>query len=61
MAAVFIPSISSVSIDTVSLGRHFAALALHAADGRLLPARDPADGAVAVVARESTQAVAASG
>jgi DNA-binding LacI/PurR family transcriptional regulator len=54
LAAVFVPSISSVSIDTVSLGRHFAALALHAADGRPLPARDPVEGVAAVVAREST-------
>lgn len=40
LATMFVPSISSVRTDTVSLARHFAALALHEADGRPLPLRD---------------------
>jgi DNA-binding LacI/PurR family transcriptional regulator len=54
LAAMFVPSISSVRIDTINLGRHFAALALHEADGRPLPPRDIAAD-VTVVPRESTQ------
>ncbi|MFI6549326.1 LacI family DNA-binding transcriptional regulator [Streptomyces prunicolor] len=53
LATVFVPSISSVRIDTVGLGRHLAAFALHEADGRPLPARDSGADTV-VVAREST-------
>ncbi|WP_262059481.1 LacI family DNA-binding transcriptional regulator [Streptomyces sp. STR69] len=55
LAAMFIPSISTVRIDIVSLGRHFAAFALHEADGRPLPSRDSTADTV-VIARESTQA-----
>lgn len=55
LATMFVPSISSVRIDTVSLGRHFAAFALHEADGRPLPPRD-AKADTVVVARESTRA-----
>lgn len=54
LAAMFVPAISSVRIDTVELGRHFAALALHEADGRPLPPRN-VEADVAVVPRESTQ------
>ncbi|WP_105975659.1 LacI family DNA-binding transcriptional regulator [Streptomyces geranii] len=53
LAAMFVPSLSSVSIDIPGLGRHFAAYALHQADGRPLPARDTGDD-VTVIAREST-------
>ncbi|MGW3651620.1 LacI family DNA-binding transcriptional regulator [Streptomyces sp. NPDC000878] len=53
LAALFVPSISSVRIDIVSLSRHFAALALHEADGRPLPPRDTTTDMV-VIAREST-------
>lgn len=52
-AALFVPSISSIRIDYAGLGRHLAALALHEATGRSLPA-DGVDAAAAVVAREST-------
>ncbi|MCX5356238.1 LacI family transcriptional regulator [Streptomyces mirabilis] len=55
LAALFVPSISSVRIDIVSLGRHFAAFALHEADGRRLPPRDTRTDTV-VMPRESTQA-----
>lgn len=54
LAAMFVPSISSVRIDTIELGRHFAALALHEADGRPLPPRN-VEADVTVVPRESTQ------
>ncbi|MEU4226984.1 LacI family DNA-binding transcriptional regulator [Nonomuraea sp. NPDC026600] len=53
LAAMFVPSISSVDIDDVGAGRYFAALALHAIDGRALPPGG-FDGEVRVVAREST-------
>ncbi|WP_369029379.1 LacI family DNA-binding transcriptional regulator [Streptomyces adonidis] len=53
LAALFVPSISSVRIDIVGLSRHFAALALHEADGRPLPPRNAASDTV-VIAREST-------
>ncbi|MET8052644.1 LacI family DNA-binding transcriptional regulator [Streptosporangium sp. NPDC005286] len=53
LAAVFVPSISSVSIDAAGLGRYFAAVALHVADGRPLPHRD-FDSDATLVAREST-------
>jgi len=56
LATMFVPSISSVRIDTVSLARHFAALALHEADGRPLPPRDTTADTV-VVARETTHGV----
>lgn len=55
LATMFVPSISSVRIDTVSLGRHFAAVALHEAEGRPLPPRDTEADAL-VVPRESTRA-----
>lgn len=58
LAAIFVPSVSSVHIDTIGLGRHFAALALHAAEGRALPQRD-FDADVTLVPRESTQAAPA--
>ncbi|MFD3307182.1 substrate-binding domain-containing protein [Streptomyces sp. NPDC058694] len=53
LAAMFVASLSSVGIDIAGLGRHFAAYALHEADGRPLPPRDTAAD-VAVIAREST-------
>ncbi|GAA0998540.1 LacI family DNA-binding transcriptional regulator [Acrocarpospora macrocephala] len=53
LAAMFLPSISSVDFDAVSVGRHFAALALHTIDGRPLPSED-FEGNARVVAREST-------
>src|ERR1019366_1166907 len=53
-AAMFVPSISSVRIDTLSLGRYFADLALHESEGRPLPWRNPAAD-VTVIARESTR------
>ncbi|HET6706125.1 LacI family DNA-binding transcriptional regulator [Amycolatopsis sp.] len=50
---LFVPSISSIRIDYAGLGRHLAALALHEAAGRPLPA-DEVGAAATVVAREST-------
>ncbi|MFD3588283.1 LacI family DNA-binding transcriptional regulator [Streptomyces sp. NPDC058683] len=55
LAALFVPSISSVRIGIVGLGRHFAAFALHEADGRPLLPRDTKDDTLVIV-RESTQA-----
>ncbi|MFF3577689.1 LacI family DNA-binding transcriptional regulator [Streptomyces mirabilis] len=55
LAGLFVPSISSVRIDIVNLGRHFAAFALHEADGRPLLPRDT-KGDTLVIVRESTQA-----
>jgi DNA-binding LacI/PurR family transcriptional regulator len=54
MAGMLYPSLSSVSIDSVGLGRHLANLALNAAEDRLLP-EIPPDLHAAVVARESTR------
>jgi len=53
IAAMFLPSITSVRIDNAGLGHYLADLALHHADGRPLSAEPPAAGA-AVVVREST-------
>ncbi|WP_329271419.1 LacI family DNA-binding transcriptional regulator [Streptomyces sp. NBC_01451] len=54
LAALFVPSLSTVRIDIVSLAHHFAAFALHEADGRPLPQRDTtAD--MTVIPRESTR------
>ncbi|MGX9885545.1 LacI family DNA-binding transcriptional regulator [Streptomyces sp. NPDC002276] len=55
LAALFVPSISSVRVDVVGLARHFAASALHEADGRPVPPRDTTADSV-VIARESTLA-----
>lgn len=53
LAAMFIPSISSVDLDVVGAGRYFGALALHAIDERPLPPGG-FDGDVSVVPRRST-------
>jgi DNA-binding LacI/PurR family transcriptional regulator len=53
LAAIFVPSLSSVHQDDVGLGRQLAAVALNAADGRPLPDGDPALTAT-LVRREST-------
>jgi DNA-binding LacI/PurR family transcriptional regulator len=54
MASMLYPSLSSVSIDSIGLGRYLANLALHAAQDRPLP-ETPPDLHARVVARESTQ------
>lgn len=51
---MFMPSLSSVRADSAELGRHLAALALHAAEGRPLPQTEPAVD-LTVVPRESTR------
>ncbi|WP_416984649.1 LacI family DNA-binding transcriptional regulator [Streptomyces sp. T028] len=53
-AAVFVPGLSTVRIDTTALGRSFAALVLHRLDGRPLPPRASLEDAV-LVRRESTR------
>ncbi|MEV4580418.1 LacI family DNA-binding transcriptional regulator [Nonomuraea jabiensis] len=54
MASMLYPSLSSVSIDSVGLGRYLAKLALHAAEDRPLPEAPP-DLHAAIVVRESTR------
>ncbi|GAA5078275.1 DNA-binding LacI/PurR family transcriptional regulator [Thermocatellispora tengchongensis] len=54
MASMLYPSLSSVSIDSVGLGRYLANLALHAAEDRPLP-ETPPDLHATIVARESTR------
>ncbi|MFD4985198.1 substrate-binding domain-containing protein [Streptomyces sp. NPDC058374] len=53
LAAMFVPSISSVRTDTIGLGRRLAELALHELDGRPPTQGVPNLGATAI-AREST-------
>jgi DNA-binding LacI/PurR family transcriptional regulator len=53
LAAMFVPALSSVRIDSVGLGRHVAGVALHLADGRPAPAREPSVDAELTV-RESS-------
>lgn len=55
IAAMYVPSLSSVGNDAEGLGRAFADLALRVATGQPLPERD-VDPAVFVAARESTAA-----
>jgi len=53
LAEMFVPSLSSVRIDTASVGRYVAQLVLHQADGRPAPVAGP-DLKATVVPREST-------
>lgn len=53
LAALFVPSLSSVRLDIEGVGRRVAELALHEADGRPLPSPAP-DITAEVVVREST-------
>lgn len=53
LASLFVPSLSSVRIDTAGLGRYVAQLALSAATGAPEPEEGPDTGATLVV-REST-------
>jgi len=53
LAEIFVPSLSSVCIDTASVGRYVAQLVLHQADGRPAPVAGP-DVKATVVPREST-------
>lgn len=57
MAALFVPSLTSVRMNTAGLGRYVALEALHLADGRPRPPAG-ADVEVTLVARESTEAPA---
>ncbi|MEU6917365.1 LacI family DNA-binding transcriptional regulator [Streptomyces olindensis] len=53
LAAMFVPSISSVRFDTAGLGHYLAEIALHEAEGRPLSRQVP-DLDATVVVREST-------
>lgn len=53
LAAMFLPTISSVGLSAFGLGRHLAELVLHVAADRPLPAAAP-DLEATVIAREST-------
>ncbi|MEU4420277.1 LacI family DNA-binding transcriptional regulator [Actinoplanes sp. NPDC024001] len=53
LAAMFVPALSSVRMDTIGVGRHVAQEALHLADGRPAPGGAP-DVAANLVPREST-------
>ncbi|WP_433524710.1 LacI family DNA-binding transcriptional regulator [Nocardia pseudovaccinii] len=55
LATMFVPSISSIRLDVLGLGRRFAALALGTAEGRPVRA-DGWEGGITVIARESTRA-----
>jgi DNA-binding LacI/PurR family transcriptional regulator len=41
IARTMVPSLSTIHVDTVGLGRYFAALALHAVDGAPMPMESP--------------------
>lgn len=53
IAALFVPALTSVRMNSAALGRYVATEALHLADGRPRPVNGP-DVAVTLVAREST-------
>jgi DNA-binding LacI/PurR family transcriptional regulator len=53
IAALVVPTLSSVRIDSIGLGRFVAGMALHLADGRGVPAGPSAVDATLVV-RECT-------
>lgn len=53
IAALLVPSLSTIHVDTSGIGRYVAALALHLATGSALPAAGPETRASLVV-REST-------
>ncbi|MGN6446398.1 LacI family DNA-binding transcriptional regulator [Amnibacterium sp.] len=53
IAALMLPSISTVHVDTAGLGRYLAALALHTVEGTPLPPLDVV-GRIALVRRESS-------
>ncbi|MFE3828534.1 LacI family DNA-binding transcriptional regulator [Streptomyces sp. NPDC059092] len=53
LAAMFVPSLSSIHFSTTALGRFFADLALRELDGRPLPRREATENAT-LVRREST-------
>ncbi|MFB9443338.1 LacI family DNA-binding transcriptional regulator [Dactylosporangium vinaceum] len=55
IAALFVPALSSVRIDSIGLGRFVAGMALHLADGRGVPA-GPSEVDASLVMRESTAA-----
>jgi DNA-binding LacI/PurR family transcriptional regulator len=57
LAALFVPALTSVRMNSAGLGRHVAQEALHLADGRPAPQSD-ADVSVSLVARESTALLA---
>jgi len=53
LAQLFVPSLSSIHVDTAGLGRYLAELALSAAEGTPAPTADPETDAKVIV-REST-------
>jgi DNA-binding LacI/PurR family transcriptional regulator len=53
IAALFVPALTSVRMNSAALGRYVATEALHLADGRPRPVNG-SDVAVTLVAREST-------
>lgn len=55
IAALFVPTLSTVRFDAAALGRGFADLALHQVEGRPTPRPGPSETAT-VVQRESTHA-----
>ncbi|MFI0354923.1 LacI family DNA-binding transcriptional regulator [Actinomadura sp. 9N407] len=54
LAAMFVPSLSSIRVDTVGLGVHLAELALQEAEGRP-PSQPELDMGATLVVRESTR------